>query len=75
MGITRFGISKMKESTLMLASFERTTDVLYDAAVYGSLDDLKGVSESIILGKPARIGTGVFDIMWNINHLFKLEDK
>jgi DNA-directed RNA polymerase III subunit RPC1 len=27
LGITRFGVSKMRESVLMLASFEKTTDV------------------------------------------------
>lgn len=34
LGITRFGISKMKESVLMLASFEKTADHLFDAAVH-----------------------------------------
>ena len=28
LGITRFGVSKMKDSVLMLASFEKTTDHL-----------------------------------------------
>ena len=31
LGITRFGIAKMKDSVLMLASFEKTTDHLFDA--------------------------------------------
>ena len=44
LGITRFGVSKMKDSTLMLASFERTTDHLFDAAVYSRKDDIIGVS-------------------------------
>ena len=30
MGITRFGIAKMKDSVLMLASFEKTTDHLFE---------------------------------------------
>jgi len=34
LGITRFGIAKMKESVLMLASFEKTTDHLFDAAIH-----------------------------------------
>ena len=49
LGITRFGISKMKDSTLMLASFERTTDILFDAAVSGKVNDINGVSECIIM--------------------------
>ena len=35
LGITRFGIAKMKQSVLMLASFEKTVDYLFNAAVHG----------------------------------------
>ncbi|KAM0675865.1 DNA-directed RNA polymerase III subunit C1 (rpo31) [Gurleya vavrai] len=64
LGITRFGISKMKMSTLMLASFEQTSDHLFDAALKGKKDAVKGVSESIIIGKRIEIGTGVVDLFW-----------
>ncbi|KAG8831315.1 hypothetical protein FRC18_006772 [Serendipita sp. 400] len=53
LGITRFGVSKMKDSVLMLASFEKTTDHLFDASAFGKNDAVLGVSESIILGNPA----------------------
>ncbi|KIM21606.1 hypothetical protein M408DRAFT_18355 [Serendipita vermifera MAFF 305830] len=53
LGITRFGVSKMKDSVLMLASFEKTTDHLFDASAFGKSDAVLGVSESIILGNPA----------------------
>jgi DNA-directed RNA polymerase III subunit RPC1 len=33
LGIQRFGISKMKSSPLMLASFEKTADILYESAI------------------------------------------
>lgn len=42
LGITRFGIAKMKDSVLMLASFEKTTDHLFDAALHGRKDDING---------------------------------
>lgn len=42
LGITRFGIAKMKDSVLMLASFEKTTDHLFDAALHGRKDDITG---------------------------------
>lgn len=45
LGITRFGVSKMRESVLMLASFEKTTDHLFDASVHGRHDAIVGVSE------------------------------
>ena len=53
LGITRFGVAKMKDSVLMLASFEKTTDHLFDASAYGKTDCIAGVSESIIMGNPA----------------------
>lgn len=43
LGITRFGIARMKDSVLMLASFEQTTDHLFDGALHGRTDDINGV--------------------------------
>jgi DNA-directed RNA polymerase III subunit RPC1 len=62
LGITRFGLSKMKESVLMLASFEKTTDHLFDAALHGRTDRIRGVSECIIMGAPTPLGTGAFKL-------------
>jgi len=63
LGITRFGIAKMKESVLMLASFEKTADHLFDAAVHARQDEICGVSECIIMGAPIPIGTGSFKLI------------
>ena len=63
LGITRFGLAKMKESVLMLASFEKTADHLFDAAYYGQTDVITGVSECIIMGIPMNIGTGLFKLL------------
>lgn len=63
LGITRFGIAKMKDSVLMLASFEKTTDHLFDAAARLAQDAIEGVSECIILGVTAPIGTGAFKLV------------
>ncbi|XP_048486238.1 DNA-directed RNA polymerase III subunit RPC1 [Plutella xylostella] len=63
LGITRYGLAKMKDSVLNLASFEKTADHLFDAAYYGQCDRIEGVSESIILGVPAAIGTGVLRLL------------
>jgi DNA-directed RNA polymerase III subunit RPC1 len=65
LGITRFGVSKMKESVLMLASFEKTTDHLFDAAVHGRSDSIVGVSECIIMGSPIPLGTGCFKLLFS----------
>jgi DNA-directed RNA polymerase III subunit RPC1 len=53
----------MKDSVLMLASFERTIDFLFDAAVYSKKDTIDGVSECIIMGMPMPIGTGLFKLL------------
>ncbi|XP_043285852.1 DNA-directed RNA polymerase III subunit RPC1 [Venturia canescens] len=63
LGITRQGLAKMKESVLNLASFEKTADHLFDAAYYGQRDAICGVSESIIMGIPVPVGTGIFKLL------------
>ena len=63
LGINRHGIHKMKSSSLMLASFEMTTDHLYNAAFMSKKDAIKGVSECIIAGNLVNLGTGAFDII------------
>ncbi|KAI8816202.1 uncharacterized protein EV422DRAFT_546457 [Fimicolochytrium jonesii] len=67
LGITRFGISKMRDSVLMLASFEKTTDHLFEAAFYGKHDTVDGVSECIIMGVPMGIGTGLFKLLRRVD--------
>ncbi|GIX60901.1 DNA-directed RNA polymerase III RPC1 [Babesia caballi] len=62
-GINRFGIQKMRASTLMLASFEETNEHLFEAAVHRRRDPIKGVSECIIMGKQVPLGTGAFDLL------------
>lgn len=63
LGITRFGLSKMRDSVLQLASFEKTTDHLFDASFYMKTDKIEGVSECIILGQSMSIGTGAFKLV------------
>lgn len=66
LGITRFGIAKMKDSVLHTASFEKTADHLFDAAIHGRIDDVVGVSESIIMGIPMPTGTGLFKLLQDV---------
>lgn len=75
LGITRFGVAKMKESVLMLASFEKTTDHLFDAAVHSREDSIIGVSECIIMGVPIPIGTGIFKLLAKTSHPIVLKQK
>lgn len=72
LGITRFGIQKMKESVLMLASFEKTADHLYLASYNGREDKIEGVAECIIMGIPMQIGTGILKVRQRIDHIPEL---
>lgn len=64
LGFTRFGLTKMKaDSVIMLASFEKTGEHLFNAALGNKVDEANGVTESIILGKPMSMGTGSFSLL------------
>jgi DNA-directed RNA polymerase subunit beta' len=49
LGITRASLST--DSWLAAASFQETTRVLTDAAIYGKIDRLVGLKENVIIGK------------------------
>jgi len=57
--IGRLGVAGEKPSALARAAFEVTVKQLYDAAVAGEEESLRGVTESIIVGLPPRVGTGL----------------
>ncbi|XP_042421981.1 DNA-directed RNA polymerase III subunit 1-like isoform X2 [Zingiber officinale] len=73
LGITRFGISKMKESVLMLASFEKTAEHLFNASYAGRDDQIEGVSECIIMGIPMQLGTGILRVRQRVDNLPELK--
>ncbi|KAG0459323.1 hypothetical protein HPP92_022451 [Vanilla planifolia] len=58
MFITRHGINRNSTGPMMRCSFEETVDILLDAAAYAESDSLRGVTENIMLGQLATIGTG-----------------
>lgn len=71
MAITRHGINRQEVGCLMRCSFEETVDVLLDSASHGEIDHMKGVSENIMLGQLAKIGTGCFDLLLNVEECKK----
>ena len=62
MSITRSGINRRDTGVLMRSSFEETQDIFTQAAVYAEDDPLRGVSENIMVGNTAPLGTGMFDL-------------
>ncbi|AGN02648.1 DNA-directed RNA polymerase subunit A'' [Salinarchaeum sp. Harcht-Bsk1] len=60
--IGRHGISGSKDSVLARAAFEVTVNHLLSSAIHGEVDDLDGVTENVIVGKPIKLGTGDVDL-------------
>ncbi|MDR3307825.1 MAG: DNA-directed RNA polymerase subunit beta' [Coriobacteriales bacterium] len=70
LGITKASLAT--DSFLSAASFQETTKVLTDAAIEGKADDLLGLKENVIIGKPIPAGTGL-KIYRDVNLTYKGE--
>ena len=57
LGITKASLST--ESFISASSFQETTKVLTEAAIYGKTDDLRGLKENVIMGRLIPAGTGL----------------
>jgi DNA-directed RNA polymerase subunit A' len=60
--IGRHGIAGTKTSVLARAAFEITVPTIAEAAVKGEVEELKGVTENVIVGLPIPVGTGMIDV-------------
>lgn len=60
--IGRHGIAGTKTSVLARAAFEITVPTLAEAATKGEVEELRGVTENIIVGLPIPVGTGMVDL-------------
>jgi DNA-directed RNA polymerase II subunit RPB1 len=65
--ITRHGINRLDVGALTKCSFEETVEILTDAAAFGELDGLKGISDNIMLGQMIPAGTGVMDVLYDVD--------
>jgi DNA-directed RNA polymerase II subunit RPB1 len=61
--INRFGMNKLDNGVLAKSSFEQTTKILFDAAVSGEFDTMRGVSANIMFGQIPPCGTGLVHIL------------
>jgi len=57
LGITKASLTT--DSFISAASFQETTRVLTEAAITGSMDDLVGLKENVIMGRLIPAGTGM----------------
>jgi DNA-directed RNA polymerase subunit A" len=62
--IGRHGVSGTKHSILARSAFEVTVNHLLRAGVIGERDELRGVTENIIVGQPVALGTGSVELFY-----------
>jgi DNA-directed RNA polymerase II subunit RPB1 len=61
--VNRFGMKKNETGVLAKSSFEETSKIMFDAAVWGDRDSMRGVSANIMFGQKPPCGTGFVDIL------------
>ena len=69
MAVSRHGINRGESGPLLRASFEETVEVLMQSAMFSQVDVLNGVTENIMLGQLARVGTGMVDLLLDFDKL------
>jgi DNA-directed RNA polymerase II subunit RPB1 len=74
MSVSRHGIKKENIGPLAKASFEETTDQLLEASLFGSFDNIKGVSSNIMVGQIPTCGTGDSTLLLDEDLLNTQED-
>lgn len=65
--IDRHGMKKTDKDPLAKSTFEKTVDILQEAAVFGQVDHMRSVSSRIMLGQCIKGGTGMCDIVLDID--------
>lgn len=63
MPINRHGLNRLPTTPLVRCSFEETTDVLLAAAATGARNPMHGLTESVMFGKLAPVGTGACRVL------------
>jgi DNA-directed RNA polymerase subunit A" len=61
--IGRYGVAGAKASVLSRAAFEETIKHLIRASIRNEVDEFKGLFENVMVGQPAPVGTGMFELI------------
>lgn len=61
--VSRFGMKKNETGVLAKSSFEETSKVMFEAAMWAEKDPMRGVSANIMFGQKPPCGTGFVDIL------------
>lgn len=64
--MNRLGMGQFSTSPFGKMTFETATKFIVEAATHGESDSLECPSASVCLGKPAKVGTGTFGLLQNL---------
>jgi len=70
----RHGINKTDIGPIAKASFEETEKILLNAALFGEMDPVTGVSANIMTGQPIRGGTSFFNVLLDEGAFLRLQE-
>jgi DNA-directed RNA polymerase subunit A" len=73
--VGRHGLTGEKRSVFARAAYEETVKHLINAAAFGEVDLMKGVTESILVGKQIALGTGTVKLAIKKEDLAKISKK
>ncbi len=73
--VGRHGISGEKDSVFARAAYEETVKHLVNAAAFGEVDTMLGVTESVLVGKQIMLGTGTVKLAVKKEDLAKIKPK
>ena len=65
--IGRHGIAGTKDSVLARAAFEITVPTIAHAALGGEIEQLRGITENVIVGSQIPIGSGTVDLYMQVS--------
>ena len=71
--VDRHGMNKSDADPLSRASFEKTVDQLLASAVFSEVDRMKGISSRIMAGMVIKGGTGLCDLLLDVDMIEKSE--
>jgi DNA-directed RNA polymerase subunit A" len=73
--IGRYGVSGRKVSVLARANFEETKKHIVNASFYGENDTLDGIIENVMVGQITPVGTGMVDLIVDVEKMKKSGKK
>lgn len=75
LSISRYGMKKEHTGPLAKASFEESLDNFLKAGIFNDTESTDGVSASIICAKRSKIGTGMNDVIVDVEKLSSLNPE